>query len=53
VENIKVNIAGEVVAVDFADFNKDGYPDVVTTTRTSANSGKLAVYFTDTGLLAP
>lgn len=47
VENIKVNIAGEVVAVDFADFNRDGYTDIVTTTRTSETSGKLAVYFTD------
>jgi hypothetical protein len=53
VENIKVNIAGEVVAVDFADFNRDGLVDVVTTTRTSDTSGKLAVYFTDSGSLAP
>jgi hypothetical protein len=53
VENIKVNIAGEVVAVDFADFNKDGQRDIVATTKTSDQSGKLAVYFLDTGILAP
>lgn len=45
VSNIKVNIAGEVVTIDFADFNKDNNEDVVVTTRTSATSGKLAIYF--------
>ena len=35
-ENIKVNIAGEVVTIDFADFNRDGAIDIVATTRTSA-----------------
>lgn len=53
VKNVKINIAGEVVALDFADFNKDGQRDIVTTTRTSNTSGKLAVYFLDTGFLAP
>jgi prepilin-type N-terminal cleavage/methylation domain-containing protein len=53
VTNLKVNIAGEVVALDFADFNKDGLTDIVTTTRTSDSSGKLAVYFLDSGIIAP
>jgi len=53
VTNLKVNIAGEVVALDFADFNKDGLIDIVTTTRTSNSSGKLAVYFMDSGIIAP
>jgi prepilin-type N-terminal cleavage/methylation domain-containing protein len=53
VTNLKVNIAGEVVALDFADFNRDDLPDIVTTTRTSNSSGKLAVYFLDSGTIAP
>ena len=47
IENVKVNIAGEVVTVDFADFNKDTKTDIVVTTRVSLTSGKLAIYFLD------
>jgi hypothetical protein len=47
VTNAKVNIAGEVVTVDFADFNKDSNPDIVVTTRVSQTSGKLAIFFVD------
>jgi hypothetical protein len=45
--NVKTNIAGEVVTVDFADFNKDTKTDIVVTTRVSQTSGKLAIYFLD------
>ncbi|HEU4364101.1 MAG TPA: SdrD B-like domain-containing protein, partial [Candidatus Krumholzibacteria bacterium] len=51
--NIKINIAGEVVTIDFGDFNKDGNTDVVVTTRTTATSGKLAIYFLDDPSLIP
>ncbi len=44
---MKVNIAGEVVTIDFADFNKDTKTDVVVTTRVSLTSGKIAIYFLD------
>ena len=47
IQNVKVNIAGEVVTVDFADFNKDTKTDIVVTTRVSMTSGKLAIYFLD------
>ena len=47
IQNVKVNIAGEVVTVDFADFNKDTKTDIVVTTRVSLTSGKLAIYFLD------
>jgi len=53
VENIKVNIAGEVVTIDFADFNKDSNTDIVVTTRTSATAGKLAIYFLDDASVIP
>jgi len=52
-ENVKINLAGEVVTIDFADFNRDGALDIVATTRTSQTSGKLAVYFLDQGSLIP
>jgi len=45
INNVKVNVAGEVVTIDVADMNKDSYSDVVVTTRTSASAGKLAIYF--------
>jgi len=51
--NIKVNIAGEVVTIDFADFNRDSNPDIVVTTRTSATAGKLAIYFFDDPSVIP
>jgi type II secretory pathway pseudopilin PulG len=51
--NIKVNIAGEVVTIDFADFNKDSNLDIVVTTRTSASAGKLAIYFLDDPSVIP
>lgn len=53
VNNIKVNIAGEVVTIDLADFNKDSRTDIVVTTRTSQTSGKLAIYFVDDSTLIP
>ncbi len=43
--NIKNNIAGEVVTVDLGDFNRDSNTDIVVTTRNTATSGKLAIYF--------
>ncbi|HEX5132351.1 MAG TPA: SdrD B-like domain-containing protein [Candidatus Krumholzibacteria bacterium] len=51
--NIKVNIAGEVVTINFGDFNKDANTDIVVTTRTSATAGKLAIYFLDDNALIP
>jgi prepilin-type N-terminal cleavage/methylation domain-containing protein len=53
VTNIKVNIAGEVVTIDYGDFNKDSNTDIVVTTRTSATAGKLAIYFLDDSTLIP
>lgn len=51
--NVKNNIAGEVVTIDFADFNKDSQTDIVVTTRVSQTSGKLAIYFLDTASVIP
>ncbi|HET6347650.1 MAG TPA: SdrD B-like domain-containing protein [Candidatus Krumholzibacteria bacterium] len=51
--NVKVNVAGEVVTIEVADMNKDGYKDVVVTTRTSANAGKLAIYFLNNLAVVP
>jgi type II secretory pathway pseudopilin PulG len=45
VTNVKVNVAGEVVAVELGDMNLDSFSDIVITTRTSASAGKLAIYF--------
>ena len=44
---IKINNTnnGEVVTLDVADFNRDGRPDVVLGTRTSATEGSLVAYF--------
>ncbi len=44
---IKINSvgAGEVVTMDVADFNRDGRPDIVLGTRTSATQGSLVAYF--------
>ncbi|MFO7915002.1 MAG: SdrD B-like domain-containing protein [Candidatus Krumholzibacteriales bacterium] len=37
--------AGEIISIDVADFNKDGRPDIVVGTRSSATQGKLVAYF--------
>jgi hypothetical protein len=37
--------AGEIVSIDVADFNKDGRPDIVVGTRSSATEGKLVAFF--------
>jgi len=53
VTNVKVNVAGEVVTIELGDMNKDSYPDLVVTTRTSASAGKLAIYFLNDPNLLP
>jgi prepilin-type N-terminal cleavage/methylation domain-containing protein len=52
-ENIKNSIAGEVVTIDFGDFDKDAETDIVVTTRVSQTSGKLAIYFLDSISVVP
>jgi len=44
---IKINATnnGEIVTMDVADFNRDGRPDIVLGTRTSAAKGSLVAYF--------
>ena len=44
---IKINNVnnGEIVTMDVADFNRDGRPDIVLGTRTSAIEGSLVAYF--------
>lgn len=37
--------SGEIVAIDVADFNKNGRPDIVVGTRSSSTQGKLVAYF--------
>ncbi|MDD3642006.1 MAG: SdrD B-like domain-containing protein, partial [Candidatus Krumholzibacteria bacterium] len=36
---------GEIVTIGVADFNKDGRPDIVVGTRSSATQGRLIAYF--------
>ena len=36
---------GEIVTMDIADFNRDGRPDIVLGTRTSATQGSLVAFF--------
>jgi len=44
---IKINRteAGEIISIDVADFNKDGRPDIVVGTRSSATQGRLVAFF--------
>jgi len=42
---INTTSLGEVIAIDAADFNKDGRPDIVIGTRFSATQGRLVAYF--------
>jgi prepilin-type N-terminal cleavage/methylation domain-containing protein len=44
---IKINATnnGEIVTMDIADFNRDGRPDIILGTRTSATEGSLVAYF--------
>jgi hypothetical protein len=53
VQNIKNSIAGEVVTIEFGDFDKDTQTDIVVTTRVSQTSGKLAIYFLDSLSVVP
>jgi type II secretory pathway pseudopilin PulG/uncharacterized protein (DUF2141 family) len=44
-DKINVTQLGEIVTLDIADFNKDGKPDIVVGTRSSATQGRLVAYF--------
>lgn len=47
VAGTKINTSspGEIVTIGVADFNKDGRPDIVVGTRSSASQGRLIAYF--------
>jgi hypothetical protein len=47
VAGTKINTSspGEIISIGVADFNKDGRPDIVVGTRSSATQGRLIAYF--------